>query len=60
MKLVSECCGAKPWNETDENLHGHCSECGDLAVFYDEDDSREDDLTNSWLSWAIANSYIEK
>ena len=34
---ASNCCGAKPIYELDENM-GYCSECGRGAVFQEEQD----------------------
>lgn len=46
--MNSECCDANPyndmWHEIDGATHGICEACGEHAVFYDEEEWRENTL----------------
>ena len=35
---ISNCCDAPPTTEYDADNLGHCSECGEGAVFYNRED----------------------
>ena len=45
---ASNCCGAKPVYELDENM-GYCSECGRGAVFQEEQDEEQQILLFTWI-----------
>ena len=38
MKLISNCCGARPLGEVDRFNTGRCSKCKEGAVFFSEDE----------------------